>query len=180
MTTDTVITSKPCGRCGGTGKYSFNLMDGDRCYGCGGTGRVAMAPKGQKKIKPTAELRTAKIGDIISYNKVLYRIEEIVWIEEIWKGFDHFNQKMIATRLVDEKRFRLYRGVSSESIKALSTETDSHGNKTHRFGMMSVKPTKDMIGTDGNNFDSKLTDAEFAEGVAQWVARGYDADKFVR
>ena len=27
-----------CGRCGGTGEYSFNLMDGTRCYGCQGKG----------------------------------------------------------------------------------------------------------------------------------------------
>lgn len=180
MTTDTVITSKPCGRCGGSGKYSFNLMDGDKCYGCGGTGRVAMAPKGQKKIKPTAELRTAKIGDIIEYSKVLYRVEQVTWTKGFWKGFDHFNQKVIATRLVDEKKFRLYRDVSAISTSSLSTSTDTHGNKTHRFGMMSVEPTDDMVGRDGNDFEHTLTDAEFAEGVAQWVARGYDADKFVR
>ena len=29
-----------CGRCGGSGRYSFNMMDGDRCYGCGGCGKV--------------------------------------------------------------------------------------------------------------------------------------------
>lgn len=29
-----------CTRCGGTGRYSFNPMDGDRCYGCGGAGAV--------------------------------------------------------------------------------------------------------------------------------------------
>lgn len=27
-----------CGRCGGSGSYSFNSMDGSRCYGCGGSG----------------------------------------------------------------------------------------------------------------------------------------------
>jgi hypothetical protein len=27
-----------CPRCGGTGKYSYNTMHGDRCYGCGGAG----------------------------------------------------------------------------------------------------------------------------------------------
>jgi hypothetical protein len=32
--------AKSCGRCGGSGKYSFNQIDGDRCYGCGGTGIV--------------------------------------------------------------------------------------------------------------------------------------------
>jgi hypothetical protein len=28
-----------CGRCGGSGRYSFNQIDGDRCYGCGGSGQ---------------------------------------------------------------------------------------------------------------------------------------------
>jgi hypothetical protein len=30
-----------CGRCGGTGRYSFNQTDGDRCYGCNGQRYVA-------------------------------------------------------------------------------------------------------------------------------------------
>jgi hypothetical protein len=29
---------EPCGRCGGSGRYSFNMIDRDRCYGCSGTG----------------------------------------------------------------------------------------------------------------------------------------------
>ena len=29
-----------CGRCGGSGHYSFNLMTGTRCFGCGGSGFV--------------------------------------------------------------------------------------------------------------------------------------------
>ncbi|MFP3709693.1 hypothetical protein SB783_37400 [Paraburkholderia sp. SIMBA_009] len=28
-----------CSRCGGTGKFSYNAMDGDRCYGCHGAGK---------------------------------------------------------------------------------------------------------------------------------------------
>lgn len=28
-----------CGRCGGSGHYSFNMIDGTRCYGCGGGGK---------------------------------------------------------------------------------------------------------------------------------------------
>lgn len=28
----------PCKRCGGSGHYSYNSMDGTRCYGCGGSG----------------------------------------------------------------------------------------------------------------------------------------------
>ena len=36
MTTTFEFTT--CGRCGGSGQYSFNQIDGTRCYGCGGTG----------------------------------------------------------------------------------------------------------------------------------------------
>ena len=31
---------KTCGRCGGSGRFSYNQMDGDKCYGCGGSGKV--------------------------------------------------------------------------------------------------------------------------------------------
>src|SRR5678815_5107110 len=107
MTAD-MIASQACGRCGGTGRYSFNLMDGDRCYGCGGSGLVPMKPKGQKAIKPTAELKNCKVGDIILVTKVLYRVERITWCAYN----DHGNQKIRAIRLVDGKAFRLYRAAA--------------------------------------------------------------------
>lgn len=31
-------TKQTCSRCGGSGKYSFNMLDGDVCYGCRGRG----------------------------------------------------------------------------------------------------------------------------------------------
>lgn len=33
-----MFETKTCSRCGGTGKFSYNLMHGDMCYGCRGTG----------------------------------------------------------------------------------------------------------------------------------------------
>lgn len=32
-----------CGRCGGSGEHSFNLLHGSRCYGCGGSGKTFTA-----------------------------------------------------------------------------------------------------------------------------------------
>jgi hypothetical protein len=29
---------EPCGRCGGSGHYSYNQINGTRCFGCGGSG----------------------------------------------------------------------------------------------------------------------------------------------
>lgn len=41
--TKTPITY-PCSRCGGSGRYSFNLIHGTMCYGCRGTGRQKTKP----------------------------------------------------------------------------------------------------------------------------------------
>ena len=104
--TETLITTQVCPRCIGTGKYSYNLKDGDRCYGCGGTGKVAKAPNGQAKIKPTVDitmLHKAVAGDIFESQKVLYRIEEIRWIKPVMKNGRNYNQQMKVTRLVDGK-----------------------------------------------------------------------------
>lgn len=34
-----------CTRCNGTGRYSFNLQHGTKCYGCNGTGKQHTRPK---------------------------------------------------------------------------------------------------------------------------------------
>lgn len=58
-----------CGRCGGSGRYSFNQVDGDRCYGCGGTGlkrtkrgAAAHAFYTKSQERPFADL---KVGDYV-------------------------------------------------------------------------------------------------------------------
>lgn len=32
------VACRPCGRCGGTGKHSYNRINGDECFSCQGTG----------------------------------------------------------------------------------------------------------------------------------------------
>ncbi len=36
---------EPCGRCGGSGTFSFNLIHGTMCYGCNGKGYVIKSTK---------------------------------------------------------------------------------------------------------------------------------------
>lgn len=38
--TSIVYDRKPCGRCGGSGHYSYNQINGTTCFGCGGSGRA--------------------------------------------------------------------------------------------------------------------------------------------
>lgn len=55
---------KVCGRCGGSGRYSYNQMDGDRCFGCSGSGKVIL-PVTRARAEEAAA-RTAA-GDLDAY-----------------------------------------------------------------------------------------------------------------
>lgn len=44
-----------CGRCGGSGRYSFNQMDGDRCFGCKGSGQRMPKPAELPAVLAAAE-----------------------------------------------------------------------------------------------------------------------------
>lgn len=41
-----IVKSRGCGRCGGSGRYSYNQMHGSRCYGCSGVGSQLLPPSG--------------------------------------------------------------------------------------------------------------------------------------
>lgn len=53
-----------CGRCGGSGQYSYNQIDGSRCFGCGGAGKVLA-----KITATTVEAALARIanGELAGY-----------------------------------------------------------------------------------------------------------------
>lgn len=48
--------SDVCQRCGGCGRYSFNLMDADMCYGCNGRGTVGA------KLNKAETAKLVKVG----------------------------------------------------------------------------------------------------------------------
>lgn len=59
-----IFENETCGRCAGTGKFSYNQIDGDRCYGCQGAG-VRLTKRGaaakafyvESQQTPVAELK---------------------------------------------------------------------------------------------------------------------------
>ncbi len=61
-----------CGRCGGGGRYSFNLMHGDRCYGCGGTG-LALTKRGKLARAKLIELQQRPVADL--------KVGEFIWYD---------------------------------------------------------------------------------------------------
>ena len=80
----------PCYRCGGTGEFSFNQVDGKRCYGCNGTGWAIKRGKTAKAWKAyQAALEAARTvawedvqpGDVVEiqlrrFGKVLTKQED--------------------------------------------------------------------------------------------------------
>lgn len=70
MTNETMIDpltqayeTKVCGRCGGTGQYSYCQMYGTRCFGCSGKGKV-YTRRGLAAIEYARKLRTVKAEDV--------------------------------------------------------------------------------------------------------------------
>jgi hypothetical protein len=59
----TVFETEPCGRCGGSGKYSYCQMYGTRCFGCGGTGK-RLTKRGAAASAYLRALRTVKARDV--------------------------------------------------------------------------------------------------------------------
>lgn len=64
MTPDqSLFEAKFCGRCGGSGKFSFNLMDGDRCYGCHGSG-VQLTARGKAAKAHLISLQQVSVAEL--------------------------------------------------------------------------------------------------------------------
>lgn len=64
-----------CGRCGGSGHYSYNQINGTTCFGCGGSGK--RLSKRSKATKARADemlnipVETVKVGDQIRVTDTL-------------------------------------------------------------------------------------------------------------
>lgn len=82
-----------CGRCGGSGRYSYNQMDGDRCYGCGGSGN-----------RLTKRGRAAR-----EYATSILEVSVEVYHDQ------HQGQPALYTDFVAGKRIRFYQTRETES-----------------------------------------------------------------
>lgn len=58
-----------CDRCGGIGSFSYNRIDGSRCYGCGGSGvRLSKTGKEARRLfeaKIAIESSKLSVGDVV-------------------------------------------------------------------------------------------------------------------
>lgn len=71
MSATPMFEHKACNRCGGSGKYSFNMMDGDRCYGCGGSG-FNLTKRGAAARKWLIEKRSVAARDLVVGQRIYF------------------------------------------------------------------------------------------------------------
>lgn len=78
-----IFESQDCTRCGGCGRYSWNQMHGDMCYGCRGKG-YQLTKRGQAAQDfyvglLSKRVRDIQVGDLVrdSFSGRFYRVTEI-------------------------------------------------------------------------------------------------------
>ncbi len=112
-----INVQRVCSRCGGSGRYAFNLMHGDRCFGCmGGRSRWIEAVN---VIDHARSLRNAETAQVRAEKKRREKVEQNLerqrdWCEANGYGrvtFDEKNEKLREQRKVEREARR---GVAPE------------------------------------------------------------------
>ena len=72
----TKLETEICGRCGGSGKHSYNSIHKDVCYGCGGSG-IRYTKRGSAAKAFLDSLRSVpassiKVGDFIQVSRMTF------------------------------------------------------------------------------------------------------------
>lgn len=71
-----------CSRCGGSGRYSFNPIDGDRCFGCSGHGKMLQTLTPAVLTEAVARVAAGELADYFASNRARSAIKaraEATW-----------------------------------------------------------------------------------------------------
>lgn len=64
-----------CGRCGGGGRYSWNAIDGDKCFGCGGSGKRLAKITAATVAEALARIEAGELAAYFAENKAKAELE---------------------------------------------------------------------------------------------------------
>lgn len=113
----TQFENETCGRCGGSGKYSFNHMEGDRCRGCHGTGykltKRGAAAKAFFTEKMTHPVSALAVGDYVFES--INAVGPKSWLKLVEIIPDALNDDRVTLRLARGGRTMRY-GLSPKSL----------------------------------------------------------------
>src|SRR3954467_5827038 len=107
--------TEPCGRCGGSGHYSWNALTGSRCFGCEGSGtRLTRSGKAARQrfedalTEGAVPARELVAGDIVRDDRRWRRVVETEGRDMTGRTssgyWERSNESMMAAGLDDETR----------------------------------------------------------------------------
>jgi hypothetical protein len=158
----------PCGRCGGSGRYSYNQMDGDRCYGCQGA-QVRLPAK--ITAKHVAEVQAAVAGGrlqvyiqgLVARKQVKGAVDQMlkVWGEtRVGKA----NHHIFGARHVQERNHFMHETYDAARQVAFYIETNPDDLETARAFMAELPNTLATLkALDITQIEFELAMAEQAE-----------------
>lgn len=118
-----VFDTETCGRCGGGGKYSYNLKDGDMCYGCNGSGWVFTKKAAPFVAEATETLRTRKapvVGKLEVGDRVAASVDSgtgRMWMNHLYQPKPQGSEWATVVRLADTDEW-----CGSSSINGVKTD----------------------------------------------------------
>lgn len=116
---------KICTRCGGSGQYSYNQINGTTCFGCGGSGKM-LTPRGKRQaeafrqslVRPAAEVQ---VGEYIKlWPSPKWR--KVTKIEQLDSGIALWTNEHIHNRLICDEGYKLESFKSEAHRKSLIAE----------------------------------------------------------
>lgn len=78
--------TEECSRCGGSGRYSWNNFDGDRCFGCRGSGRKLVRLTEALASEAKARIEAGELADYFARAAARAAIKgAVARVTEIWR-----------------------------------------------------------------------------------------------
>lgn len=113
---------KTCVRCGGSGRYSFNLMDGSRCYGCSGN-KVVLSKRGAAARAYFLASLDYAVADLVA-GDVVYTEGAAVMSGKKWRILQNVTDLANGTRCLDFKHHSLHTGGVVSAAKTLAVRDE--------------------------------------------------------
>jgi hypothetical protein len=140
----TKFETKTCTRCGGNGRYSFNLMHGDRCYGCNGTGKQH-TKRGLVARSYFFDITTALAGDVRVGWLILDDLpgKKPVWLPVLETRDDTLNAGYV-TMSTRRSSYGCHRDVKTRAVPSEQALHDAMAEALAYQGTLTVtgKPSK--------------------------------------
>lgn len=156
MPLKTSFEKEVCGRCGGSGHYSYNQLDGSRCYGCNGKGerltkrgRAAAMFLRERLQKPAREVQVGdrmEVMGVVGNGAVYTRYSKVVGVV--------FHEESNGSTMVN--------GEWVKNPPDMSIETEHSSLRCGRDHVVKVKPPAEehaALIAEAVEYQSKLTKA---------------------